>query len=187
MNNSISNQTTNKIGRFDWTNLTKDQHSADYIHDSSQYVCIIPFERTPDNRLKSLYLLQFTNPITNEINTSLLIDSINSDFDKNSYDTINRSLIEEAGINVDELGLTENDIFYVGDITMAFPFTYAMKCYAIDVTDKNSIEFTRALAKDVFTKDSSSIVKVGFHQIVNGDYSDSTILAGCFLLVSYFN
>jgi hypothetical protein len=71
---------------------------------------------------------------------------------------------------------------------MCFPVNAKMICYGIDLTGlKDPVEFTRILAKDQFIKDNSSIVKVGFHQVVNGDYSDSTVLSGAFLLVSYFN
>ena len=187
MNNQFTKTNLKVAGRFNLLTLSKDQYSNDYLSDDSPYICLIPFERTSDDRISSVYLLEFPSPINGDICTSLLKDSVNSDFDKTSYDSISRSLIEEAGINIDDLGLTENDIFYLGDISMDSPFIYKMKCYAIDLSSVNTLEFTRNLSKDLFTKDNSNIIKVGFHQIVNGDYSDALILASSFLLISYFN
>jgi hypothetical protein len=70
---------------------------------------------------------------------------------------------------------------------MNSPMTLKMQCYGIDLTNLPNISFTRNLSKDHFTKENSTITKVNFHQIVNGDYSDATVLSGAFLLVSYFN
>jgi hypothetical protein len=96
-------------------------------------------------------------------------------------------LVEEAGLDIDALSINENNIFYLGEITTTWPVSSTLQCYGIDLTGKASLEFTRNLSKDPFIKDESSIIQANFHQVVNGDYSDSTVLAGSFLLVSYFN
>ena len=87
------------------------------------------------------------------------------------------------------MGLTEDDIFYLGNISTSIPANANFKCYAVDLTKASNpdspIEFGRTLAKSPFTKDSSEIVKLGFHQVVNGDFTDATILAGAFLLFAY--
>ena len=70
---------------------------------------------------------------------------------------------------------------------MNSPVSLNMHCYGVDITSKKVLEFTRNLSKDTFTKSSSAIKKVGFQQVVNGDYPDAAVLAGSFLLVSYFS
>ncbi len=160
MNKPLISKETSKLGRFNVLTLTKDQHSNQYLADDLEYICLIPFDKSSENSIKSIYLLDYLNPATDSQTESLIIDTVNPDLDKTPYDSVCRALVEEAGLNIDELGLTENSIY---------------------------LEFTRNLSKDHFTKDSSSIKKVGFHQVVNGDFPDSTILAGSFLLVSYFN
>jgi hypothetical protein len=187
MNKPLISKETSKLGRFNVLTLTKDQHSNQYLADDLEYICLIPFDKSSENSIKSIYLLDYLNPATDSQTESLIIDTVNPDLDKTPYDSVCRALVEEAGLNIDELGLTENSIYYLGDIQMSAPMSYKMHCYGIDITSKSVLEFTRNLSKDHFTKDSSSIKKVGFHQVVNGDFPDSTILAGSFLLVSYFN
>lgn len=181
----MSNST--KIGKFNVLTVNKEQLSNQYLTDDQEYICLIPFEHGKDQTIKALYLLDYVSPITGESVQTLITDSINPDFDKTSYDSVGRALIEEAGLNPDEIGLNENDIYYLGDIDVNFPVSAKMHCYAVDLTNKSISEFTRNLSKDPFIKDGSSIKKVGFHQVVSGDFPDSTVLAGSFLLVSYFN
>lgn len=178
---------TTKIGKFNVFTVNKDQKTNHYLSDDLEYICLIPFETGQDSSIKALYLLDYANPVNGTKINSLIIDEVNPDFDKTPYDSVMRALIEEAGLNVDQLKISENDIYYLGDIDSNFPANTKAHCYAIDLTGKSAIEFTRNLSKDSFTKDNSSIQKVGFHQIVNGDFSDSLVLAGSFLLVSYFN
>lgn len=178
---------TSKFGKFNVLTLTSDNASSQYLSSDTNYICLLPFELGSDNTIKSLYVLEFINRSNSKPTHSLVIDEINPDLDKTSYDSVCRALIEEAGLNPEELQLSKNQIFYIGDISLNNPVTSNMLCYAIDLTGMTNPEFTRALAKDSFTKDESSIKKVGFHQVVSGDFTDATILAGSFLLVSYFN
>lgn len=187
MHNQISNETPSKIGNFNILALTKDQHSAHYLSCELDYICLIPFERTSSDGIKSIFLLDSPNLMNKQNVSTLIIDVVNPDLDKTPYDSVCRALLEEAGLNVDDISLTENNIFYLGDISMNSPMTLNMHCYGIDLTNLPNILFTRNLSKDHFTKENSTITKVGFHQIVNGDYSDTTVLSGAFLLVSYFN
>lgn len=181
MNNS------EKIGKFKVLTVNKDQASNQYLADDQEYICLIPFETGKDQAIKSIYLLDYVSPITGDQTQSLIIDSVNSDFDKTPYDSVGRALIEEAGLNPDEINLSENDIYFLGDIDVNFPASTKLHCYGVDLTNKSISEFTRNLSKDPFIKDGSSIKKVNFHQVVSGDFPDSTVLAGSFLLVSYFN
>jgi hypothetical protein len=186
---SSNSNNESKFGKFNLKTVALDNTRMNhYVSTDSSYVCLVPFEKLEDNRISAMYLLKFVNPTTGETDHSLIMDEVNFDVDSTSYDSVRRSLTEEAGLNIDELGVTDDRLFYLGDITMSVPVGAKMACYGIDLTgiSKNPIEFTRTLAKDSFIKDKSSIVKVGFHQLVNGDYSDATVLAGSFLLVSYF-
>lgn len=186
MSNSIKEQS--KFGRFNVLTLTKDQASSQYLSDDTSYICLMPFEKTLAGGIKSVYLLQFPNHSLGKVDCSLIIDPVNEDLDRTQYDSVCRSLIEEAGINIDDYGLSEDHIFYLGDITLSTPVSAKMHCFGIDLTGpKSQPEFTRTLSKDSFTKDDSTIIKAGFHEIVNGNYSDATVLAGSFLLISYFN
>ena len=183
----MNNSSSTKLGKFNVFTVNKDQKTNHYLTDDVEYICLIPFETGKDQAIKSIYLLDYANPVNGQKTNSLIIDEVNLDFDKTPYDSVMRALIEEAGVNVDELNISENDIYYLGDIDSNFPANTKLHCYAVDLSSKPSVEFTRNLSKDSFTKDNSSIQKVGFHQVVSGDFSDSLVLAGSFLLVSYFN
>ena len=187
------NKTTSKIlnGEFDVVSLSLNADKQERLTSNVNYIAILPFERTPDDRIKSIYGLKFENHATGQTDTRLLIDTVDPSKDQTPFDTVCRALLEEAGVNIEELGLDENDIFYLGVISTTVPVNSKQKCYAVDFTNaanpESPIEFARTLSKASFDKDSSEIVKLGFHQVVNGDFTDSTILAGSFLLVSYFN
>jgi hypothetical protein len=178
-------------GDFDVISLSRDADQASKLMCKVNYIAIIPFERTQDDQIKSIYGISLDNHATGQRETTLIVDSIDPSRDQTSFDSVCRALLEEAGLDIERIGLTEDDIFYLGDITSSMPVSSKFKCYAVDVSriskPGSAIEFTRNLSKSKFEKDSSEIVKLGFHQVVNGDFSDATILAGAFLLVSYFN
>lgn len=187
------NKSTSQIlgGAFDVVSLTRDSDKADRLMSKVNYIAVLPFERTADDRIKAIYGLKFENHATGQSDTSLLVDTVDPSKDQTPFDTVCRALLEEAGVNIEELGVDENDIYYLGNISTSIPVNSKFKCYAVDLTKaanpESPIEFARTLSKSKFDKDSSEIVKLGFHQVVNGDFTDSTILAGSFLLVSYFN
>lgn len=188
MHNSIINtKDQSKIGRFNVLTLNQDSNTAHYLSDDQNYVCILPFEKSESGSVKSIYVLEYPNPASGSQVQTLVTDTVNPDLDKTPYDSVCRALIEEAGLNIDDLGLTEDHIYYLGDIQMNSPVSLNMHCYGVDITSKKVLEFTRNLSKDPFTKSSSAIKKVGFQQVVNGDYPDAAVLAGSFLLVSYFS
>jgi hypothetical protein len=184
---SIVTQESNKVGRFNVLILTKDNHTNHYLSCELNYICLVPFEKTAEGTIKSIYVLEFPNKVTGQTVHSLIIDTVNPDLDKTPYDSVCRSLIEEAGLNIDSLNINENNIYYLGDIQMNVPMSLNIKCYGVDITSNDQLDFTRNLSKDNFIKDESSITKIGFHQVVNGEFPDTTILSGSFLLVSYFN
>jgi hypothetical protein len=178
-------------GRFDVVSLTKGQDKDDFLSVKVKYIAVLPFERTADDKIKAIYGLKFENPATDQTDVTIVTDTINPTVDGSYYDSVVRALIEEAGLDIEKAGINEDDIFYIGNISTSLPATAQIKCYAVDFSKisnpESPIEFARTLSKSKFTKDSSEIVKIGFHQVVNGDFSDSLILSGSFLLISYFN
>lgn len=177
-------------GKFDLVSLSRNSDKTDRIVSKQNYIVLLPFDRTESDKIANIYGVKFQNHATDQSDVTLIIDSIDNEKDSTAFDAIGRSFLEEAGLNIEDLGINEDDIFYLGPITFSEPVSAKFKCYAIDLTKisrpDESIEFTTTLAKSPFTRDDSEIVKIGFHQIVNGDFSDATILAGSFLLVSYF-
>lgn len=176
--------------KYDIISLARNTDTDKKIRLTQNYIAIVPFERNEEDKIAYVYAVKFSNYATDSSDVTLIIDSIDSERDTTAYDAIGRTLLEEAGLNMEEVGLSEDDVFYLGPMTLSDPIIAKFRCYAVDLTkisrpDK-PFEFTTNLSKYPFTRGESEIVKLGFHQIVNGDYSDATILAGSFLLVSYF-
>jgi hypothetical protein len=178
-------------GEFDVVSLNREHHKTERLVSKKNHIAIIPFDCSSDGKIKSIYVLGFDNQAINQRDVTLITDQLDPVRDKTSYDAVCRAMLEEAGLNIEDLGITENEIFYLGNITSAVPVTAKFKCFAVDLTklvsSKSKIEFTRNLSKSDFEKESSEIIKLGFSQVVNGDFSDSMVLSGAFLLVSYFN
>lgn len=178
-------------GQFDLVSLSREQHKSEKLISKANHIAIIPFDCSSDGKIKSIYGLKFENHATGQKDVTLLTDSVDSSKDKTAYDAVFRVFLEEAGVNLEESGIVEDDIFYLGYITSAVPVNSKFKCFAVDLTKltgaKSKLEFTRTLSKANFEKDSSEIAKIGFNQVVNGDFTDSMILSGAFLLISYFS
>ena len=178
-------------GKFDLVSLSRDTAKSERLSSKTDYLVVLPFDRTEDGKVKSVYCVKADDPVTDAASVTLLIDAVDKDKDTTPFDSVTRALLEEAGLNIEELGITEDDMFYIGNLSTTEPAYAKFRCYAVDLTKISRpdvpIEFARTLSKSAFTKDSSEIVKVGFHQIVNGDYTDVSILAGTFLLISYFS
>ena len=178
-------------GQFDVVSLSREHHKTDKLVSKANYIAVVPFDCLPDGKIKSIYGLKFDNHATGQKDVTLLTDSIDQNRDKTTYDAVLRIFLEEAGVNLEEAGITEDDIFYLGNITSAVPVSARFKCFGIDLTKllklRENLEFTRTLSKSNLEKDSSEIARLGFNQVVNGDFTDSMILSGSFLLVSYFS
>jgi hypothetical protein len=178
-------------GEFDVVSLSREHHKADRLVSKANYIAVLPFDCLPDGKIKSIYGLKFDNHATGQKDVTLITDSFDQNRDKTAYDSVFRLFLEEAGVNLEDSGITEDDIFYLGNITSAVPVSAKFKCFAIDLTKlaslKQSPEFTRNLSKSSLEKDSSEIARLGFNQVANGDFTDSMILSGSFLLVSYFS
>lgn len=178
-------------GKYDLIEISRNTDKDRRIVSKSNYIAIIPFERNAENKIAYVYGVKFQNHATDKSEVTLLIDSVDSDRDTTAYDAVGRTMLEEAGLNIDDAGINEDDVFYLGPMTFNEPVSAKFKCYALDLTKisrpDSPLEFTTNLSKSPFTRGEAEIVKLGFHQIVNGDYTDVTILSGAFLLVSYFS
>jgi hypothetical protein len=121
---------------------------------------------------------------------TLIADEYNDELDSSPFESVGRCMIEECGCDLSKFSLNEDSMFYLGDLSSVSPIYSNYKCYAIDLTTASSTKdfgFSRVLSKNQLIKDNSSIEEIGFYKVVNGDHSDSMLLAACFLLVSYFS
>jgi hypothetical protein len=130
------------------------------------------------------------NFIKDNDEVTLITDEYNDELDSSPFESVGRCMIEECGFDLSTFSLNEDSMFYLGDLSSVSPIYSTYKCYAIDLTDaqgSQNLGFSRVLSKNQLIRDNSSIEEVGFYKVVNGDHSDSMLLAACFLLVSYFS
>ena len=117
------------------SNFPTTANALDNSLGGKQDAIIAKFNSSITQLLYSTYL----GGASNDCGNSLVIDTVNPDLDKTPYDSVCRALIEEAGLNIDEVGLTEDSIFYLGDISMNSPMSLKMHCYGVNLTSKNDI------------------------------------------------
>jgi hypothetical protein len=176
--------------RYEMVSIHKDQDQLNQLNYLRTGVAVLPFTRSEDGKILKVYALSQPNFIKDADEVTLITDEFDPEHDMSPFETVGRCMIEECGMDLSRFNLNEDSMFYLGDLSSVNPIYSTYKCYAIDVTDastNSNFNFTRVLSKNQLIKDSSNIEEIGFYKIVNGDHSDSLLLAACFLLVSYFS
>lgn len=169
--------------------VQQDQDMANQINYLRTGIAILPFTRGEDGRINKVYALKQPNFIKETDEVTLITDEYNDDVDFSPFDSVSRCMIEECGCDLSQFSLNEDSMFYLGDLSSVSPVYSTYKCYAIDLTEASVSEgfgFSRILTKHNILRNHSTIEEIGFYKIVNGDHSDTLLLAACFLLVSYF-
>jgi hypothetical protein len=176
--------------RYEMVSIHRDQDQLNQLNYLKTGVAVLPFTRSQDGKISKIYALSQPNFINDQDSVTLITDEYDSELDASPFESVGRCMIEECGMDLSRFDLNEDSMFYLGDLSSVNPIYSTYKCYAIDVTGASSntnFAFSRVLSKNPVTKDNSSIEEIGFYKIVNGDHSDTLLLAACFLLVSYFS
>lgn len=176
--------------RYEMVSIHRDQDQLNQLNYLKTGVAVLPFTRSQDGKISKIYALSQPNFINDQDSVTLITDEYDSELDASPFESVGRCMIEECGMDLSRFDLNEDSMFYLGDLSSVNPIYSTYKCYAIDVTCASSntnFAFSRVLSKNPVTKDNSSIEEIGFYKIVNGDHSDTLLLAACFLLVSYFS
>lgn len=176
--------------RFEMVSVKRDQDTANQLNYLRTGVAVLPFTRDESGKIVKIYAMKQPNFIKDNDEVTLITDEYNDELDSSPFESVGRCMIEECGFDLSRFKLNEDMMFYLGDLSSVSPIYSTYKCYAIDLTDvigAKDFGFSRVLSKNQLIRDNSSIEEVGFHKIVNGDHSDSMLLAACFLLVSYFS
>jgi hypothetical protein len=176
--------------RFEMVSVQRDQDTANQLNYLRTGIAVLPFTRSEDGKINKIYAMKQPNFIKDNDEVTLITDEYNDELDSSPFESVGRCMIEECGFDLSTFSLNEDSMFYLGDLSSVSPIYSTYKCYAIDLTDaqgSQNLGFSRVLSKNQLIRDNSSIEEVGFYKVVNGDHSDSMLLAACFLLVSYFS
>lgn len=176
--------------RFEMVSIQRDQDTANQLNYLRTGVAVLPFTRGEDGKISKIYAMKQPNFIKDNDEVTLITDEYNDELDSSPFESVGRCMIEECGMDLSRFSLNEDSMFYLGDLSSVSPMYSTYKCYAIDLTEATGAKdfgFSRVLSKNQLIRESSSIEEIGFYKVVNGDHSDSMLLAACFLLVSYFS
>jgi hypothetical protein len=176
--------------RFEMVSIQRDQDTANQLNYLRTGIAVLPFTRSEDGKINKVYAMKQPNFIKDNDEVTLITDEYDDELDSSPFESVGRCMIEECGCDLSTFNLNEDSMFYLGDLSSVSPIYSTYKCYAIDLTDaqgSQNLGFSRVLSKNQLIRDNSSIEEVGFYKVVNGDHSDSMLLAACFLLVSYFS
>jgi hypothetical protein len=184
MKNSIINkQEEYSNGKYSILNFTSDKGNATRIVCNQESICIIPFDCFHDesSQIRNVYLAKYTDYVTSEDNHKCITGSLKPDEFNTYHDSLLECIDRELGLS----DINVNDLFYLGIIKHSVPFNKSYKCYALDLTKySNDVSgFIPVLSES--NQPNHTIDKVKFNRVINGEISDSLILSGSLLLLSY--
>lgn len=176
--------------RFEMVSIQRDQDTSNQLNYLRTGIAVLPFVRSSDGKISKIFAIKQPNFIKEVDEVTLITDEYDDELDSSPFESVGRCMIEECGCDLSQFSLNEDSMFFLGDLSSVSPIYSTHKCYAIDLTDvfgNKDFSFTRVLSKNQLIRDNSAIEDIGFYKVVNGDHSDSLLLAACFLLVSYFS
>ena len=167
--------------KFKIINFTGEKGNFKRISCLKEAICLLPFDLNENDQIKNAYLSKYHDYVLNGQSNKCITATLEPD----EFDTYHESLTTCID---NELGLSDidiNDIFYLGQIQHTVPFTKTYKCYAINLTKYS--EDPSGFTPRILNPDDRlhTIDKVRFSRIMNGEISDSLVLACSLLLLSY--
>lgn len=167
--------------KFKIINFTGEKGNFKRISCLKEAICLLPFDLNENDQIKNAYLSKYHDYVLNGQSNKCITATLEPD----EFDTYHESLTTCID---NELGLSDvdiDDIFYLGQIQHTVPFTKTYKCYAINLTKYS--EDPSGFTPRVLNPDDRlhTIDKVRFSRIMNGEISDSLVLACSLLLLSY--
>jgi hypothetical protein len=167
--------------KFKIINFTGEKGNFKRISCLKEAICLLPFDLNENDQIKNAYLSKYHDYVLNGQSNKCITATLEPD----EFDTYHESLTTCID---NELGLSDvdiDDIFYLGQIQHTVPFTKTYKCYAINLTKYS--EDPSGFTPRILNPDDRlhTIDKVRFSRIMNGEISDSLVLACSLLLLSY--
>lgn len=167
--------------KFKIINFTGEKGNFKRISCLKEAICLLPFDLNENDQIKNAYLSKYHDYVLNGQSNKCITATLEPD----EFDTYHESLTTCID---NELGLSDvdiDDIFYLGQIQHTVPFTKIYKCYAINLTKYS--EDPSGFTPRILNPDDRlhTIDKVRFSRIMNGEISDSLVLACSLLLLSY--
>lgn len=184
-NSIINKQEEYSNGKYSIVKFSTDNGISTRVVCNQESICIIPFDcfHSEKTQIRNVYLAKFDDYVSSGENHKCITGSLKPD----EFSTYHTSLIECIDR---ELGLSDldvNDLFYLGTIKHSVPFDKSYKCYAVNLT--NYSDEVNGFSPKLSNPENNlhTIDKVKFTKVVNGEISDSLVLASSLLLLSYIS
>jgi len=146
----------------------------------SDSICIIPFDTNESGQIKNIYLHGFYDHILDSPNKKCITKTLVPD----EFDTYHDSLISCMEV---ELGLKKvepNDIYYIGKVQHGAPFQKTYHAYAVNLNPYSEDPTGFTLSNST---NKHSLDKTRLSRVMNGEITDSLVLACTLLLLSYIS
>ena len=168
-------------GKYSVLSFNKEDDSFRRITCSQESVALIPFCLNESNKIKCAYLSKYRDYLGNSDKFTCITGKVDKNEADSYYDVVEKLLSNELEIN--DVGV--NDIYFLGKIDHTVPFTKGYRCYGIDLTRYLDAPYEDQIGKTKLST-RNTIEKVRFSRILNGEITDSLVLASSLILLSYF-
>lgn len=166
--------------KYKVVSFSTDSHNLRRITCESESICILPFDKNDQGKIKNVYLLKYHDYMSNKFGNICINFDINPNVDSSYFDAVSRGVDSYLGIKVDDI----NSLFYLGTIEHTLPFSKTFRCYALDLT--NYIKDPSGFTPNISTNVSKlfSIDKININKLLNGEIKDSLSLSCSALLLT---
>ena len=168
-------------GKYSVLSFKKEDDSFRRITCDQESIALIPFCSNESNQIKCVYLSKYRDYLGNSDKFTCITGKVDKNESDSYYDVVESLISKELKIS----DVDVNDIYFLGKIDHTVPFTKGYKCYGVDLTRYLDAPYDDNLGKNRLSS-RNTIDKVRFSRILNGDVTDSLVLASSLILLSYF-
>jgi len=143
-------------------------------------ICILPFDINENGQIKHIYLHGFHDHVLDTPNKKCITKTLVPD----EFDTYHDSLISCMESDLGLKTVESNDIYYIGKVQHGAPFQKTYHAYAVNLNaysdDSTDFSYTNPSGRH-------SLDKTRLSRVMNGEITDSLVLACTLLLLSYIS
>ena len=181
-NNKIEQKIAYDDGKYKIFNVSDGPVDHRKIVCDTEAICLIPFD-TSSGKIQNIYLSPQSDYLDGSMKRVSMCYESKGEFSSN-FEEVHSLCKDNLNIDCDV-----NDVYFLGKIKHQFPFQKTYKCYAINLDNYSEDEggFKLDLPPSEINQRNSTIEKIKFNRVMNGEIEDSICLSSAMLLVSYLN
>lgn len=146
----------------------------------NESICILPFDTNESGQIKNVYLHGFYDHVLDQPNKKCITKSLLADNFSTHHDSLLSCMDEHLGLK----DVDADNIYYLGTVQHGAPFQKTYRAYAVNVNpyseEPTGFAYSNANSRH-------SLDKTRLSRVINGEVSDSLVLACTLLLLSYIS